>query len=92
MVPRINIEIPYNTEFLEELHLRCIQDDIKNGYFISYHDFDIYCAILIRLIGLDKLPNPVKDYCTKGDELIDSVTTVRLKLSRILRKIVQSCV
>lgn len=82
-IPNIlNVLIPYEIDFFENLHLHTIQEDTKNGYAISKHDLEIYCAILIRHFGLEKLPEKWNSYCTENGKIKDGIffQTLRLKI------------
>jgi len=69
----INIKIPYNQEVADKLFIQSIQDDYKKGYDISKIDFDRYCALLIKELGIEKLPKHYQEYCTKNNQLIDKI-------------------
>lgn len=82
----INVDIPYNAESVEALHMMSIQNDIKNGYSISYFDFDLYCAIIIRLYGLDNQPESIRNYCIRDSQLIDNIRFQKIRLMKQFEK------
>ncbi|MCA0363787.1 MAG: hypothetical protein LCH67_07065 [Bacteroidetes bacterium] len=83
----INVDIPYGAESVEAFHLMTIQNDIKSGYSISYYDFDLYCAIIIRLYGIDKLPENIRNYCMQDDKLKDNSLFQKIRLMKQLGKV-----
>lgn len=69
----INIKIPYNQEVADKLFLKGIQEDYEKGYPISHFDFDRYCALLIKELGIDKLPQHYQEYCIQNNQLKERI-------------------
>src|SRR5690349_5473351 len=64
------------------MHLKTIHDDIEKGYHISKYDFDLYCAMRIKLFGTEKLPENFKNYCFKDGLLSDDIRFHKIRLQK----------
>ena len=78
----IKIEIPYNVEAFEKMHLNTIHEDFENGYSVSHYDFELYCAIRIRLFGLESLPENYKKFCLENNKLKDRIRFHKTRLEK----------
>jgi hypothetical protein len=78
----INIEVPHDAEVFEIMHIKTIHDDIENGYHISKYDLDLYCAIQIKLFGMEKLSEHFKNYCLKDGLLSDNIRFHKIRLQK----------
>jgi len=58
----INIQVPYDPFAVEGLFLWRYNQIIKNGYTFPIHDFNLFCAILIKKQGEDSIPEFVKSW------------------------------
>lgn len=84
----IKIEIPHDVEVFEKMHLNAIHEDWENGYCTSEYEFDLYCAIRIKLFGLEKLPENLKLYCFKNNELKHSIRFHKIRLQKQITGVV----
>jgi hypothetical protein len=86
----INIEIPHDAEFFEKMHLQTIHNDIEKGYHISKYDFDLYCAIRIKLFGAETLPENFKSYCFKDGLLSSNIRFHKVRLQKQTKEIISA--
>jgi hypothetical protein len=78
----IKIEIPHDIGVFEKMHLKTIHDDIEKGYHVSKYDFDLYCAIRIKLFGAEKLSESFKNYCFNDGQLSDNIRFHKIRLQK----------
>jgi len=65
----IKIEAPFHPEGFEELMLWRYSNVIKEGYSFSHKDFDLYCALLVRKHGIEKLNHVIKNHILENEKI-----------------------
>lgn len=58
----IKVKVPHDPQSLEGLLLFRFRKIVEEGYTFSKNDFNLYCAILIRKVGLEKLSESFLKY------------------------------
>ena len=81
---RINTE--YNSTQAEGLMLWRYGQVLKNGYAFPIHDFNLYCALLIKEKGIENLPKKITGYIFKEGKFNEEIRFQLLRL-KILDKI-----
>jgi hypothetical protein len=77
----IKVEIPYDSDILEDLFLQRFDNIIKNGYTFAMHDYYLFCAILIRLNPLEKLPQIIKDSIIQNGKVKPEILFQKIALA-----------
>ena len=78
----INIEIPDDALFFERCVILIIESNIEKGYAITKYDFDRYCAVLCKNLGLESLPEAYRNYCYKDGKLKDRIRYNIIRFSK----------
>lgn len=65
----IKIEFPYDPESIEGLMLFRYDRIIEEGHTFSIHDFDLFCAIIIRKHGLEKIHESILKYAIENENI-----------------------
>lgn len=65
----IKLEIPYDPVSGENFLLWRYRTMIKDGHAFAKHDFNLFCALLIRNFGLDNLSEGLKKHILTGDKI-----------------------
>ncbi|MCZ4696445.1 hypothetical protein [Ancylomarina euxinus] len=69
----MKVNIPYDPHGIENLLLLRYGRIIEEGYSFSEHDFDLFCAILIRKHGIENLSPDLRERILNGDKIKTSV-------------------
>jgi len=69
----IKVNVPYDPHRVEDTLLWRYERIIEEGYSFSEHDFDLFCAILIRKHGIEKLSTDLKERIFNGDNIRPSI-------------------
>jgi len=82
----IRIDSEYDSAKAEGLMLWRYGQVLEKGYAFPKHDFDLYCALLIKKNGLENLPENFKISILKDGKLDDEINFHLLRL-KILDKV-----
>lgn len=88
-VPNLSkINVPNDSDALEGLLLLRFDRIIEEGFIFPCHDFDLYCAILLRKLSLENLPKVYKDYIIQDGTIRQEVQFQMINLAIEKREIV----
>lgn len=65
----VKIKVQRDPESLEGFFLFRFNKMIEDGHNFPLHDFNLYCAILLRKVGLENLPESFKNYIVQHNEI-----------------------
>jgi hypothetical protein len=65
----LKVEFPYDPDSDGDLLLWRFGKIIEDGHAFSKHDFNLFCALLIRKHGVEKLSDDLQNYILDGDKI-----------------------